>query len=344
MAMIEEFTRVWNSIWGLLGPILAFIIFYLLYPEKFERIVMHVLKLLSFFSKSAEKRSISKEVSRIITTSLARYLPLEEVPKVIVKWGDADRTILDLKKNMLIIVLREGRKHHYENVARALLKAIPDLLAPEMKVVYNSKFVDCLSAHIVKNAVRENTVLVSFINEFISSEIEKNEELRELFPMLIEIDDQSLFSRLLLPQLVRVAKIRYPHRDPGIDSEVRELVRIIYKVVKGEQAPGLIPMMCGKYFKLLILRVARPEKIAEMLEPHVQFTKHALDGCPTMESIYILAAGKVNITAAKSLKTLLISELKEIGLYARVSLEDEYKGFYKGKPHINLYVCKLEIG
>ena len=49
-------------------------------------------------------------------------------------------------------------------------------------------------------------------------------------------------------------------------------------------------------------------------------------------------------TAAKSLKTLLISKLKEIGLYARVSLVDEYKGFYKGKPHINLYVCKLAIG
>jgi hypothetical protein len=59
-----------------------------------------------------------------------------------------------------------------------------------MKVVYDSKFIDYLSAHITRNAVRENPAIVAYINEFISSEIEKNEELRKFFSMLIEIDDQ----------------------------------------------------------------------------------------------------------------------------------------------------------
>jgi len=101
--------------------------------------------------------------------------------------------------------------------------------------------------------------------------------------------------------------------------------------------------MCGKYFKLFIIRVARPEKIAKMLEPHIQFAKHTLKDCPTTESIYILAAGKSNISAAKYLKTLLMGELKEMGLNAIVSLEDEYKGLYKGRSQANLYVCKLGV-
>jgi hypothetical protein len=342
--MIEEFARIWGFIWGFLGPsILAIFILYLFYPEKFERIGIHVLKLLSFISKSAERRSISKEVAYIISTSFATYLRLEEIPKIVVKWGNVDDAILDLKRNLLIIVLREGRRHHYENVARALLKATPDLLAPEMKVIYDSKLIDCLSAHITRNAVKENPAIVTYINEFVSSEIEKDEELRELLSMIIEIDDQSLFSRLLLPELIRIAKLRYPHRDPEIDSETRELIKIVYTIVKGEPIPGFKPIICGKYFKLLIIRIARPEKIAKMLEPHIQFTKHALKDCPTMESIYVLAAGKGNILAAKYFKTLLMSELKEMGLDIRVSLEDEYKGPYKGRPHANLYVCKLEV-
>jgi hypothetical protein len=159
-----------------------------------ERIGIHILKLLSFISKRAERKSVSKEVTCIISTNFATNFRLKETPRVVVKWGDIDEAILDLKKNQLIMVLREGKKHHYENIARVLLKAIPDLLAPEMKVVYDSKFIDYLSAHITRNVVGENPAIVAYINEFISSEIEKNEELRKFFSMLIEIDDQSLLS------------------------------------------------------------------------------------------------------------------------------------------------------
>jgi len=103
------------------------------------------------------------------------------------------------------------------------------------------------------------------------------------------------------------------------------------------------PIICGRYFKLLVIRVTRPEKIAKMLELHIQFTKHTLKNCPTMESIYILAAGRGNISAAESLKTLLISELKEAGLNTKPSFEEKYKGLYEGRPHVDLYVCRLEI-
>jgi len=84
---------------------LVIFILYLVHPEKFERIGIHVLKLLSFISKSAERRSISKEVAYIISTNFSTNLRLKEIPKVIVKWGNVDDAILDLKKNQLIIVL-----------------------------------------------------------------------------------------------------------------------------------------------------------------------------------------------------------------------------------------------
>jgi len=152
----------WKNIWGILGlPVLVIFALYLLYPEKFERILIHVLKLRSLISEQAERRAISREVAYIISTNFTANLRLEEVPKVTIKWGEEDKAILDLKKNLLLIVLRKGRKHHYENVARALLKATPDLLAHEMRVVYDPKFIDSLSAHIVRNSVRNYPAIVT---------------------------------------------------------------------------------------------------------------------------------------------------------------------------------------
>jgi len=110
-----------------------------------------------------------------------------------------------------------------------------------------------------------------------------------------------------------------------------------------ELIPDFKPVMCGKYFKLLIIRVARPEKIAAMLEPHIKFVKHIFNECPFIETIYILAVGKGNIVAAKALKTLMIDELGKMGLNIKISSEDEYMGLYKGKLHMKLYVCRVEI-
>ena len=49
-------------------------------------------------NKSVERRSTSKETTYIISTSFATYLCLEEIPKVVVKWGDVDGAILDFSR------------------------------------------------------------------------------------------------------------------------------------------------------------------------------------------------------------------------------------------------------
>jgi hypothetical protein len=340
--MLEEVNLIefWKNIWGILGPILTVILLlYIFYPEKIETMIIHILKLWSFISDRAERRAISQEVTHIISTGFTKYLRLEEVPKLIIKWGEEDKAILDLRKNMLIIVLRRGKKHYYENIARALLKAIPELLAPEMKVVYDSRFVDYISAHIARSLARDYQPVITAINEFIASEMGCDKTLNELILKLIEIDDESLLSRILLPELIRIAKMRYPYRDPEIDKEVQDLIRVLHGLVKGDISK---PLLCGKYFRMVFVRVARPEKIAAALEPHIHFVKHSIKECPAIEVIYVLAAGK-NIMAAKALKILLEGELKSLGVRYRVESEFEYTGMYKRRPSAKLYVCKIEL-
>ncbi len=335
--------ELWRDIWSYLGPVstalLVLLALYIFYPEKFERIAVHVLRLLSFFSEEAERRSINREVAYIISTKFAKSYRLEEVPKVVVKWGEEDEAILDLKRSMLLIVLRRGRRHHYDNVARAILKAVPELLAPEMRAVYNPKFVDCLSAHVARSLVREYMPLVTAINVFIASRIEEDEEIRRISSMLVEIDDQSLLSRVLLPELVDVAKLRYPHRDPQIDGEVLNLLEVLRGLVRGEVS---MPLICGKYFRIVFVRVAKPEKIKAMLEPHVLFVKRSLGSCQALETIYLLAAGR-NIAAAKALEMLLARELENMGFRLKDVNRQEYEAKYKGRPRVELYVCRIKI-
>jgi hypothetical protein len=141
---------------------------------------------------------------------------------------------------------------------------------------------------------------------------------------LVEIDDTSLLSRVLIPEMIEIAKLRYPHRDSSLDEEVLKLVNMLHQLARGEVIDE--PMVYGRYIRILFVRVARPKKIEAMLEPHVNYVKHVLRNYPGINSIYILAAGE-NVVAAKALKILLENELRSMNL--KPTLRDyEYEGRY----------------
>jgi hypothetical protein len=50
--------------------------------------------------------------------------------------------------------------------------------------------------------------------------------------MIIAIDDQSLFTRALIPEMTEVAQLRYPHRDPQLDTEIKEFIKLLHDIVK----------------------------------------------------------------------------------------------------------------
>ena len=242
-----------------MGPILlALFILYLLRPESFERIAIHASWALSMVSGRLERTAISREVRYLVMSSFIKDFAVREIPEIVVEWGDEDKAIMDLKAGKLVIFLKRGRRNRYENIARALISAIPDLLAPEMKAIYDDKILTCLSAHIARSIAKEYQAVVTAINETISALTEDDEELRKLASMLIEMDDRSLFSRILIPEMAKIAMMRYPHRDPSIDREVIEFIKILHKLARGEKIEE--PIIYGKYFRVAFVLVARPEK------------------------------------------------------------------------------------
>lgn len=187
-----------------------------------ERIAIHVSWVFSGVSGRIEKRAITGEVRRLVAQRFTEKFPVGEVPEIVVEWGDEDRAIMDIRAGKLVIVLKRGRENRYDNIARALTSAIPDLLAPEMKTICDAELVRCLSAHAARSIAKENQAIVAAINEAITTLTENDAGLRRPVSMLVEIDDQSLFSRTLIPEVAETVRIRYPHRDPSIDREIPE--------------------------------------------------------------------------------------------------------------------------
>ncbi|MHA1632621.1 MAG: hypothetical protein ACTSXC_07450 [Candidatus Freyarchaeota archaeon] len=333
---------LWKNFWSLVGPILFFVfLFYIKYPEKFEKILIHIDWLLSRVSREYEKRAITKEVRYIVYTKFKENFEVEEIPEIVIEWGDEEKAIHDIKRGRLVVVLKAG-KNRYESLAKTLIVSIPELLSPEIRAVLDENFVECLSAHVAKNIVRDYPSAVTTVNRVIMSRIGKNEDLKRLASMLVVIDDQSLLSRILIPEIVRVARKRYPQKDPRLDREVWELVRMLYKIAQGEDVEGP-PLVYGNYVKVLFLRVAKPEKIDALLEPHIAFVKKMLAKYDDLETIYVLAAGKRNCAAAWLCVKWLKDMLEFQGRRVRIK-NYKYKGkYWKIHGKIELYVGRIDL-
>jgi len=337
--LLEFLWALWKEVWGWAGILLlAILLLYLRSPEKFERIAIHVSWLLSRVSRKYEKVAVQREVRHMIASKFRKNFEITEIPEIVIEWGDEEKVLQDVRRGRLVIVLR-GREDRYENVARALIAVIPDLLAPEMKAVYDRDFLNCLSAHVARTLASEQPSIVTAINKAISASIEENPRLKELSSMLVEIDDRSLLSRVLVPELVRVAKRRYPQRDPEIDEEVAEFIKLLYRLSRGEGVEE--PVIYGKYIRVAFVLVAKPEKIEALFEPHIRFVKGILSRHRGLESLYVLAAGR-NVAAGRACAMRLEMELRSWGRV--VSRKDYvYEGRYRDVPRTKLYVGRIRF-
>lgn len=337
-------TDLWEDIWGILGPLISLLfVLYLLYPEKLEKSLVYIAWFISALSSRIEKYAISKEVEFITGSKFRKIFPsIENIPKIKVEWGEEDKVVLDVERGKLILVLKRGRSKRFDNIAKALILAIPYLLAPEIESVYDKKLTKLISAHIARSLVRDKPSIVEAINVAVSSFVDEDPEARELAGMLVNIDDRSLFTRVLLPEMIEVARMRYPQYDPRLSQELIDFIHVLSALATCDESVKLENPFCRIYFRVMFVLVAKPEKIEMMLMPHVKFVKQSLKECSNIKSIYILAAGR-NIVAAKFLCSLLENELRRDHFEVDSIEEHEYRGRYKDAPSMPLYLCRLRL-
>ncbi len=313
---------------GALALLLLFI--YKANPGYFEKIILHILRLVSYVSKRLDKIYLERDLNHTIKDSLKSLEKFLQVssPELKVIWTESE-TLEGYLERGFVIVRMKYHKNRARNIARALTVYIPEILPSEAKAVMDPDLALSISCVIATDIAERNPSIVQQIYEAVDVRFQNPSDGKNLLGKLQEIDEQSLFSRILVPEIISGCLKAYPRRPRELQNEIQTLIDLLGTLVRGELLPR--PILNGKYINLAIVRVASPEKIIldPELESHLKFAKH----CQT-KTLYVLAAG----TKAKLASKLTQRICKEMS--CKVDFEDVYKAMYKGKL-ADVYCSKL---
>jgi hypothetical protein len=298
--------------------VLVFI--YLANPGYFEKIIVHFLKVASLIVKRLDKTYVERDIKCLVSDSvksLNKYFPVA-TRGIKVLWVESD-TLEGYLDRGFVVVRMKYHKNRPRNIARALVAYIPHILPSEVGAVIEKDLSLAVSCIVATGMAKKEPEIVRQIYEAVDVRFKDSLKGKNLLGKLGEIDDESLFSRILLPEITRACLDAYPKKPIELQDEIMKLVDMLHTLVRGE--PLEKPILKGKYINLALVRVAKPEKI--LLDPelgmHLNFARH----CQT-RTLYILAAG-YNAKLASKLTKRIAKELK-----FKVDFEDVYKAKYKG--------------
>lgn len=311
----------------------AFVLFlgllYLAHPKHYETIILHLLKLISHLFKRFDKALLEKDVNHLIkdyARSINKYLPASLYGIKIV-WAEEEALEGYLEEGSVVIRMKY-HKNRAKNIAKALVTYIPYTLPPKAKAVMEHDLALAISGAIAIRIAEHDPEVVGQIHEAIDAGFRDGSKGRGLLGKLGEIDEESLFLRILLPEVTEACMKAYPERPEDLWNEAMELTNVLHSLVKGKVER---PMVRGKYINLAIVRVALPEKIVldPELESHLWFARR----CRT-RVLYVLAAG-LKAKLASKLTRRICAELRY-----KIDFEDAYKSIYK-KMLTDIYCAKL---
>jgi hypothetical protein len=332
-SFIEFFELLWNilsQVFQYIGILVVFlIILYVISPERYEKICIHILKVASYVSKRLDKNYAERDIEHLVNSSaksLNKYFPVI-TRGIKILWAESDDVESYLDRGFVVVRMKH-HKSRARNIARALMAYIPHILPPEVGAVMETDLALAISYIIAIGMAEREPEVVRQIHEAVSIRFEDSLTVKDLLPKLEEIDKESLFSRILLPEVVKACLNVYPRRPQDLRSEIMDLVELLYALVKGDLRK---PIIKGKYLNLALIRVAKLEKILldPELEAHLKFAEKA-----NTRTIYVLAAGQ-NAKLASKLTARISKELKYT-----IDFEDVYRAMYKGSL-TNIYCGKL---
>ena len=332
-SLIEFFELLWSilsQVFQYIGILVVFlIILYLVSPERYEKIYIHVLKVASHVNKRLDKNYAERDIEHLVNSSaksLNKYFPVV-TRGIKILWTESDDVESYLNRGFVVVRMKY-HKSRARNVARALMAYIPHILSPEVGAVMETDLALAISYVVAVGMAEKEPEVVRQIHEAVSIRFKDSLTVKDLLPKLEEIDEQSLFSRILLPEIVKACLNAYPRRSQDLRDEIMNLIELLYALVKGDLRK---PIIKGKYLNLALIRVAKLGKALfdPELEAHLKFAEKA-----NVREIYVLAAGK-NAKLASKLTARISKELKYT-----IDFEDVYRAMYRGSL-TNIYCGKL---
>lgn len=210
---------IWLSQYGGWGLLLIVIIFIIVFYDELEKLIAKLYDLFSWVSagwrRKAVKAGIESNVnsfSRSIDKEAPNIMPYNMKLQFV---REMDRAELLREKNLVLVRIRD-RRHDDKNFVHAMLTFCPVGVLPSSRPYLNDLLSDAIDFTITRkflNAIRYQGALNYLYKEVIEPEIAEKPELGKLCTILDRLDEQGLFTRMILRELrdlgVKIGS-RYP--------------------------------------------------------------------------------------------------------------------------------------
>lgn len=268
-------------------------IYYLLNPEKFEKLVSIVNKFLKFISNKFDRTYVKYDLQATINNYLkkvSKRVKHIDIKKINVKWIDVSvQTETEYIQNgELIIHLKKG-DHQNENIVKASMAFISYAFLKKAKshiAKYQRESMDLFACYdLLKEEKSE--ILDQFVQDFMKEKLD-DKKIAGFFEKYSDIDDVGIFYPVLVQELTFLGeKVFAKKRDAQkIHQEVTELVNFLYRYANRKLREDNINDFSGEYCKFGIRIIGRSTVINR--DGEKVYSNHLRKISANNETIYLI--------------------------------------------------------
>jgi small subunit ribosomal protein S1 len=265
--VIEKFIEFLESYGFTAGSIILVVIVVAIAatkPENFKILFGYLWQILAGPFKFLRKKAIRFQIEGPLTKALKRIskeLPEMDIPDLKINWVNSDNIQTKLKEGKAIIKLKYDNDNS-RNVIKATSIYVKDAFLVNSKPYLSENFVKAIDLTVTKKILLNSDIKNkgNIIPIFINENKNENNEVFEKCDKLEEIDDNGLFTRVILRELNALGEKQFG-RTPKVEHyiESEEFLDFIYNVVTREYDDNTPLVYNKKVFKVGFLLVAKAE-------------------------------------------------------------------------------------
>lgn len=282
-----------------LSSILVLIIILLLFigatkPENFQIYFGYLWRILAYPFKALRKHSIKSDVEGPCTKALkriAKELPDIDIPALRINWVNEDNLKTVLKEGKAIVKLK-FEDNSTKNIVKATSIYVKDAFLKHTKPYINEQFRKALDISVTKKILlkiykNSSNILSTFIDENVS----ETTDVFERCQVIEEIDDNGLFTRILLRELDLFGKKLHGRTvKEEYKKESDEFLKFVNQISIREYDDDTPLSFSKQILKVGIVLVAKEETFSNYgIKPYLRRIKIGMS--KGIESFYLLARG-----------------------------------------------------
>jgi len=295
--ILEDFQAFFEGLG--FSTILVLIIIFLLFigatkPENFQIYFGYLWRILAFPIKALRKHSIRSDVEGPCTKALkriAKELPDVDIPALGIKWVNEDNLETALKEGKAIVKLK-FEDNPTKNIVKATSLYVKDAFLKHTKPYINDQFRKALDISVTKKILlkiekNNSNILSTFIDENSS----ESTDVFERCEVIEEIDDNGLFTRVLLRELDLFGKKLHGRTiKEEYKKESDEFLQFVNQISIREFDDDTPLAFSRQILKVGIVLVAKEETFTNYgIKPYLRRIKLGMS--KGIESFYLLARG-----------------------------------------------------